>query len=125
MTNAIGEAVATETFDDGLYSGIFKITDDVSIVREVEVILCDHVHTTKEPDKASTCTEAGYTGATVCNDCGTTIQERVILPLADHQWEHGECSVCHKPQETGNHVLALYVDVLDEGSPMNLITKTA
>ncbi len=125
VTNAIGEAVATETFDDGLYSGIFKITDDVSIVREVEVIQCDHVHTTKEPDKASTCTEAGYTGATVCNDCGTTIQERVILPLADHQWEHGECSVCHKPQETVNHVLALYVDVLDEGSPMNLITRTA
>lgn len=46
-----------------------------------------HTHTPiVEDDKAASCTEAGYTGATVCSECGETLKERQIVPATGHDW---------------------------------------
>ncbi len=37
------------------------------------------------PGKASTCTEAGYTDAEQCNECGKILKESLPLPLAEHE----------------------------------------
>lgn len=55
----------------------------------------DHHNPVKESDQAATCTEDGYTGATVCLDCGATITERQSIPALGHDW--GEWKVLDEP----------------------------
>ena len=46
-----------------------------------------HVHTNGSPsDKASTCTEAGYTGRVFCTDCGSPVEWGDTIPATGHIW---------------------------------------
>lgn len=48
---------------------------------------CQHSHvTTGVNSRASTCVEAGYSGDTICADCGTLLTSGGTLPLSDHTW---------------------------------------
>ncbi|MCM1236054.1 MAG: hypothetical protein NC489_38695, partial [Ruminococcus flavefaciens] len=44
-----------------------------------------HQNTEKVNEKAATCTEAGYTGDTYCNDCEQTIEWGEAIPATGHQ----------------------------------------
>lgn len=42
----------------------------------------------------ATCTEAGYTGDTVCSICGYVVAKGVATPATDHSYQDGICAVC-------------------------------
>ena len=41
-----------------------------------------------------TCTEAGYTGDTVCSICGYVVAKGVATPATGHSYQDGICTVC-------------------------------
>ena len=45
---------------------------------------CTHENTETKNAVAATCTEAGYTGDLVCQDCGATIETGTVIPAAGH-----------------------------------------
>ncbi|MCH5323758.1 MAG: immunoglobulin domain-containing protein [Eubacterium sp.] len=49
---------------------------------------------TIENAKDATCTEAGYTGDTVCEVCGETLSEGEEIPALEHNYVDGVCTVC-------------------------------
>lgn len=55
---------------------------------------CAHLETELRDARAATCTEAGYTGDTVCKACGTEITHGEVIPAAGHQYRNGACTVC-------------------------------
>ena len=55
---------------------------------------CAHLETELRDARAATCTEAGYTGDTVCKACGTEITHGEAVPAAGHQYRNGACTVC-------------------------------
>ena len=50
------------------------------------VTVCAHEHTTLTGAIAATCTTAGYTGDTVCDDCHETIQTGSVITALGHLW---------------------------------------
>ena len=46
--------------------------------------------------KEPTCKETGLSDGVVCSVCKKTISEQVILPIGDHDYVNGICSVCSK-----------------------------
>ena len=48
----------------------------------------------KDEAVASTCIERGKTEGSHCGTCGKVLQEQESLPLADHNYVDGVCSVC-------------------------------
>jgi hypothetical protein len=57
---------------------------------------CAHTNTSLVNDKAATCLDAGYTGDTVCSDCGETIATGEAIEALGHTNEDGDnyCDVC-------------------------------
>lgn len=45
--------------------------------------------------KAATCTATGLTEGKHCSVCGETIVKQTVVPMAAHNYENGECTVCH------------------------------
>ncbi len=78
--------------DTGSYSVWFKVIGDAnhnnsavdSVV--VEIKACPHTRTEVRNAKAPTCTEAGYTGDTVCLDCGTTVKKGTTKAATGHSY---------------------------------------
>jgi len=77
----------------------------------LQEVVCKHEYTQVEGKKDATCTEAGYTGDTVCLDCGEVVTkgtdiaaghklDKVAAVEATHEAagnkEHYACSVCKK-----------------------------
>ena len=48
----------------------------------------------KDEAVASTCIERGKSEGSHCGTCGKILQEQESLPLADHNYVDGVCSVC-------------------------------
>ena len=42
----------------------------------------------------ATCTEAGFTGDTVCSICGYVVAKGVATPAAGHSYQNGVCTAC-------------------------------
>lgn len=42
----------------------------------------------------ATCTEAGFTGDTVCSICGYVVAKGVATPTAGHSYQNGVCTAC-------------------------------
>ncbi|MGN1315629.1 MAG: leucine-rich repeat protein [Acutalibacteraceae bacterium] len=77
---------------------------------------CNHINTAVINAKKATCTEAGYTGDTVCTDCGTVVKAGSKINAMGHKssdWiidknatvnaagsKHKECTVCGQVLET-------------------------
>ncbi|MCQ2424820.1 MAG: hypothetical protein MJ070_01625 [Lachnospiraceae bacterium] len=67
---------------------------------------CKHTNTEIKNAVKATCMEEGYTGDTVCKDCGKTITAGMKLPTLGHDFEDGVCTQCgakdpdYKPAET-------------------------
>ena len=74
---------------------------------------CDHENTSKVGEKDPTCTQPGYTGDTVCDDCGETLEEGTVIPATGHQFdENGVCIICggkDVPQTGDTNHLMLWI----------------
>lgn len=97
--------------------GTQKRVCSVCALEEVEKIQCLHEHTLLQGQIDADCTKEGYTGDTVCTDCGEVLQEGSVLDKATHAYVAGEptmgncctpsvteylCSVCgHSYQKEG------------------------
>ena len=44
-------------------------------------------------NKAATCTEAGYTGDTVCSVCGAEIKKGEVIAAKGHSWDEGQITI--------------------------------
>lgn len=55
---------------------------------------CDHGSVELVGKKDPTCTEAGYTGDLVCQECGEVIQAGKNLSMSGHDFHDGICRVC-------------------------------
>ena len=56
----------------------------------------------------ATCTEAGYTGDTVCSICGYVVAKGVATPATGHSYQDGACTVCgaQEPAKDGDSIPA-------------------
>lgn len=54
------------------------------------------------------CTEAGYTGDTVCSICGYVVAKGVATPATGHSYQDGACTVCgaQEPAKDGDSIPA-------------------
>ena len=67
------------------------------------------VHSGKVVGKRdATCTEAGYTGDTVCSICGYVVAKGVATPATGHSYQDGACTVCgaQEPAKDGDSIPA-------------------
>lgn len=67
------------------------------------------VHSGKVVGKRdATCTEAGYTGDTVCSVCGYVVAKGVATPATGHSYQDGACTVCgaQEPAKDGDSIPA-------------------
>ncbi|MDE5780525.1 MAG: leucine-rich repeat protein [Lachnospiraceae bacterium] len=55
---------------------------------------CTHDNTDVRNKKDATCTDVGYTGDTVCTNCGKVTVKGTVIPAKDHNWSSGVCTVC-------------------------------
>ncbi|MBE6974114.1 MAG: hypothetical protein E7436_01290, partial [Ruminococcaceae bacterium] len=55
---------------------------------------CQHTNTKVVGAKEATCEEDGYTGDTVCADCGETVRAGEVIPATGHNYENGTCTGC-------------------------------
>ncbi|MCD7769529.1 MAG: right-handed parallel beta-helix repeat-containing protein [Oscillospiraceae bacterium] len=90
------EATATK---DGSYDEVVYCTvcgEELS--RETIVIPatgeCDHENTSVVGAVDATCTEDGYTGDTVCDDCGAILATGEVIPATGHNYVDGVCTMC-------------------------------
>lgn len=60
---------------------------------------CPHDHTTIVGQKDPTCTEDGYTGDHVCDDCGKVIIPGEVIPKHGHNFVDGSCTICGAPED--------------------------
>lgn len=56
----------------------------------------------------ATCTEAGYTGDTVCSICGYVVAKGVATPATGHSYQNGVCTACgaQEPAKDGDSIPA-------------------
>lgn len=65
--------------------------------------------------KDPTCTEDGYTGDLVCDDCGEVIEPGKVIPSHGHHFEDGICEYCGLPErnpqtgDTGSIVMWMII----------------
>lgn len=59
---------------------------------------CSHTHTQIVGAKDATCTAEGYTGDTVCKDCGAVVAKGTAIAKLPHSYQNGVCTVCGAAQ---------------------------
>ena len=67
---------------------------------------CKHANTTVQGKKDATCTSKGYTGDTVCKDCGVTTKKGSDIAMKDHNWKAGEVTKQPTCTEKGKQTYA-------------------
>ena len=73
---------------------------------------CDHGTTRLEGAKVATCTADGYTGDTVCAECGDLLNKGKVIPAIGHNYVDGVCTRCgaadpdHQPEESAKTLIA-------------------
>ena len=65
---------------------------------EFQAPACQHTNATTEGAVEATCEEKGFTGNTVCADCGELIAEGTEIAALGHNYEGNTCTVCGNPK---------------------------
>ena len=68
--------------DDGLI--VYKECETCGYQEIIAILGCEHKNTETKDAVAATCTEDGYTGDRVCQDCGATIETGKVIPATGH-----------------------------------------
>ena len=79
LPKADGAAYVVTLAEDGESTQKYTVSMPV-------VIACTHEHTSVTGAVAATCTTAGYTGDTVCEDCETVLETGSEIPALGHLW---------------------------------------
>ena len=63
---------------------------------------CDHTTTQIINKKDAECLNSGYTGDTMCSNCGVILSMGTKIPPVGHKYENGYCTVCgsSRPEST-------------------------
>ena len=72
-------------------------SDSIKLEIDENGVINLHKHVASEDKvnvKEPACTEEGYTGDTVCADCGEVIEQGETIPATGHKYENGVCTVC-------------------------------
>ena len=88
------EAVAPGCETVGATAGEKCIHECGMIVSGCEEVPATGHTEVKDEAVASTCIERGKSEGSHCGTCGKILQEQESLPLADHNYVDGVCSVC-------------------------------
>ena len=111
------------TVKDGVVTPLKKGTTTITVTTEdgnfsascIVTVNCSHLHTTKHPEKPSTCIQHGHNAYTVCDDCGEVTEgSDAELPLGEHTGgtatctKKAVCDVCH--QEYGDFAAHNYIE---------------
>ena len=90
---AAGDTVATLVFEakstdkDTITVDHEEVSDETPGYEEELIYGCDHENTELVDDEEASCTKEGYTGDTVCTDCGHVVEEGEPIPMDDHDYE--------------------------------------
>lgn len=60
---------------------------------------CTHSNTSLRDQKDSTCSQKGYTGDVYCDECDVVLTKGESIPLREHSYEKGICTVCGAKDE--------------------------
>ncbi len=82
LTAAVGEKDIIEVKASSANFVTVKAYD----VPATEPEVCEHSNTTVVGAVDATCTEDGYTGDKVCQDCNDTVEEGKAIPALGHDW---------------------------------------
>ncbi|MDO4380530.1 MAG: hypothetical protein Q4D20_06635 [Clostridia bacterium] len=88
------EKTIDEMKEDGIYKdagwdfdNVWKIDPNTKLpTLQFIPVECKHANTEVVGAKDATCTEDGYTGDTVCKDCGEVIAKGDVIPATGHVW---------------------------------------
>lgn len=111
-----GTVAATTDANAGItvlpvYKGVVRIltiSEDGSATKTYEVTVgsvCEHTNTKVQNAKEATCTEAGYTGDTVCTVCGETVTTGSVIPATGHvntEVRNAKAATCTEEGYTGD-----------------------
>ena len=94
------EPTATET---GVRTYTCSVCGDTyeESIPALGVVACKHVNVTKKNQKNATCTETGYTGDTICADCGAFISAGEGIEALGHSWDNGAITKQPTATESG------------------------
>ena len=131
IQDASGETIAEDMLDAGIRNSIFEIvetnpTSGRTVVREVAVEdACKNGHTmVSDAGRDATCTEPGLTEGSHCSVCDEVLTAQEEIPALGHDYgEDGICTRCG--DKLVNRYAAIKIDLLNEGAPMNFITRKA
>ncbi len=95
----------------------FKLSDDTGVEPDpTEPTECEHTDTRIEGKVDATCTDAGSTGTTICNDCGETVKAATVIPATgEHTYVDGICSVCGDEQPVTGEPTTVSVTMANNG----------
>lgn len=87
-------------------SGSVKVSQDMKYYAIWEEYICEHANTKIEKNKEATCMEVGYTGDTICKDCGEILTKGEEIPaIGKHRYvASGKCKYCG--EEAKNKITA-------------------
>lgn len=89
----------------GAWSEVKAPTETVAGLKERVCSVCNYKESAPVPPtghgeteirnaKTATCTEEGYTGDTVCKNCGEVLERGKVIAKLMHQFEEGKCILC-------------------------------
>lgn len=91
---------------------VCKAVKDVVVVKKVDCVAADELANVVE----ATCTEAGYTGDTVCKWCGKVLKAGEVVPAA-HKTEikDAKAATCTEAGYTGDEVCTVCNETIKKG----------
>ena len=96
--------ITTEATPDA--PGVKTFTCTVCGETKTEPVVFNCTHTTNPETKVvnqkdATCAEEGYTGDTVCVNCGEVLSKGEVIPKTDHTWDEGKVTTEATPEKPG------------------------
>ncbi|MCM1161742.1 MAG: alpha-amylase family glycosyl hydrolase [Roseburia sp.] len=82
----------------------------------------NHANVVVQNKREASCQQAGYTGDTICEDCGTIISQGKPVAKTDHKWDGGK--VTKAPTETADGVRTYTCTVCKTATRTETIPKT-
>ncbi len=84
---------------------------------------CEHKNTEVRNQTDATCTEAGYTGDTVCKDCEVTVKAGTVIEAKGHDAEtrNAKEATCTEDGYTGDEVCKVCDTVVEKGTEVKAL----
>ena len=95
-TKADGTGTGYQPGDD------FYVTDNVTLYA---IWACQHTNTHTENAEGATCTKEGYTGDTVCDACGETLETGTVIEMEAHSFTQNLCGTLKTPGDCKNEAV--------------------